>query len=425
MKKKIIIKAFLYLYILFLTSLLSAWAVYHVVYGNGAVFGKKISQSILAYASIPSKIKGLLTNREQLLNERLIPDKESRDGFYYLNNYKPDIKGSILISTFEDDGAIVFKQFQIATGDKIHQWLVNKETIRLYDKTINLRQLRMIHPLLLKDKSIVVSLGAYNSLMRIDSVGKVLWFTREPVHHDIEQDAEGNIWMGSCASESYYFNKSPEYKALDDQICQINVNTGKVMFKKSIQEILMENNYAYLLAIGKFEYELTHLNDVQPALLTTKYWNAGDLLISLRNKSTVFLYRPSTNKIIWLKTGPWSCQHDCDFADDHTIMVYGNDLIRGPMGEEDVLFNKTNNEYFYDFSTGKVSTPYEKLFKKEKISTQTEGLAELLPDGNILIDETNKGRVIIGDTAKAKIIFTVRADKKYIKMLNLTRYIPD
>ena len=43
-----------------------------------------------------------------------------------------------------------------------------------------------------------------------------------------------------------------------------------------------------------------HLNDIQPALTDSPYWKKGDLFLSLRHKSLILLYRPSTGKIIWM-----------------------------------------------------------------------------------------------------------------------------
>ena len=55
-----------------------------------------------------------------------------------------------------------------------------------------------------------------------------------------------------------------------------------------------------------------HLNDIEPVLKSSCYWKKGDVFISLRNRSMIFLYRLKTNKIIWYKTGITSQQHDID-----------------------------------------------------------------------------------------------------------------
>ncbi|MCH8857610.1 MAG: hypothetical protein IIA03_15585, partial [Proteobacteria bacterium] len=50
-----------------------------------------------------------------------------------------------------------------------------------------------------------------------------------------------------------------------------------------------------------------------------------DVVLSARNISTVFLFRPSTGKIVWLKTGPWLNQHDVDYHGNGNYTIFGND----------------------------------------------------------------------------------------------------
>src|SRR5690606_15593821 len=128
------------------------------------------------------------------------------------------------------------------------------------------------------------------------------------------------------------------------------------LYIKSINEMLYENGYRGLLfGVGPLESDPVHLNDVQPALTSGPYWEKGDLLISLRNKSTVILFRPSTNKILWLRTGPWLYQHDADFIDDTRISIFGNNVIRNADFD---FIDKHNEQYVYDFKNDSLSTPY-------------------------------------------------------------------
>jgi hypothetical protein len=190
-----------------------------------------------------------------------------------------------------------------------------------------------------------------------------------------------------------------------------------VKFNKSIADILIENGYQSLLDIY-YEDDAIHLNDVQPASSSTKYWEKGDLLISMRHRNTVALYRPSTNKIIWLKTGPWLAQHDCDFVDEKTIMVFGNDILRG---KNDTLINGQNDIYFYDFEKNEISKPYNKVMKQVGIKTKTQGRSDLLNNGDLFIDESENGKLYIINKDSLKMIYTERFDKNHIKMFNWVR----
>ena len=43
--------------------------------------------------------------------------------------------------------------------------------------------------------------------------------------------------------------------------------------------------------------------------------------------SAVFLYRPSSQKIIWLKNGPWLKQHDVDYMGEGIFTIFDNGTI--------------------------------------------------------------------------------------------------
>ena len=138
----------------------------------------------------------------------------------------------------------------------------------------------------------------------------------------------------------------------------------------------------------------------------------------MRHKSTVFLYRPSTNKVLWLKTGPWLNQHDCDFVGNNRIGIFGNDIVRP---YEDLLYGH-NNQYIYDFETKQTTKNYTKMFREGRIITKSEGRSDILINGNLFVEETNYGRILFGDQNGVNAIFVDRMDKDYVAMLGWSRY---
>ena len=81
-----------------------------------------------------------------------------------------------------------------------------------------------------------------------------------------------------------------------------------------------------LFSSGKtvFIQDPLHLNDIQPVMTDGPYWKRGDVFFSIRYKSMIILYRPSTNKIIWKGVGHSAGQHDVDILDDHRISIFNN-----------------------------------------------------------------------------------------------------
>ena len=116
------------------------------------------------------------------------------------------------------------------------------------------------------------------------------------------------------------------------------------------------------------------------------YVRRGDLVLSVRQLSTLFLYRPSTDKIIWLQTGPWLNQHDVDYQGNGIFTVFGNDLIRGPVTEP--AYNGHSTIYFYDQKTG--TTGIFRSLATENIYTATQGLHTVLANGDLFVEEQEK-----------------------------------
>ncbi len=284
-------------------------------------------------------------------------------------------------------------------------------------KHISKFNLRLTHPILFNNDLLTIGDGI---LYRINPKSQVVWQNDGNFHHSIELDSENALWVCGTLNRSAEGNTF-QSNIWDDGIFKIDPKSGKTIFKKSIYEILIANGRKNILFnSGPLTEDLIHLNDIQPALSTTKYWEKGDLLISMRNRSTIFLYRPSTNKIIWLKTGPWNFQHDCDFIGDTQIGVFGNDVT--DLKGKSILINGHNNQYIYDFESDQVSTPYTKMFQKGKIKTLTEGRSRILQDGQLFVEETNYGRILFGDTNGVKGIYVNRLDKEHIGALGWSRY---
>ena len=84
-----------------------------------------------------------------------------------------------------------------------------------------------------------------------------------------------------------------------------------------------------------------HLNDIEPLLSDGRHWKKGDLFISLRNRSTVLLYRPLTNKIMRTIQGSFYGQHDVDVISDSTISIFNNN-VSGLSIDNGLKLNKQN-----------------------------------------------------------------------------------
>jgi len=402
-------KTGLLIWVFFIFLIIYGWAVWHITIG-GDLIKEPFSKTILYFAKFPTNLKELIFST----NPTLINNDNYKQHLTIINKkYKPS--GFILLSSKNKKSLLPeIKLFDLNKNKFVKEWKLN---FKINTNNGSNLQLKFIHPILLNDSSIIINSSNENiKSQKINSKGNLIWESDNFTHHSIEKDKNGDLWMPIRLKEN---NKNSALLQLHDEgIAKFNPNSGKTIFSKSIGEILISNGYQSLIFSGNSENDFLHTNDIQPALTNSKFWKIGDLLISLRNKSTIFLYRPSTNKILWLKTGPWLNQHDCDFINDHEIGVFGNDVVRPSI----YFLNGTNNQYIFNFETDKISSPFIKMFKDAKIKTITEGRSDILPNGEIYVEETNFGRIFFGDKNGVNAIFVDRIDKNHIANLGWSRY---
>jgi hypothetical protein len=304
--------------------------------------------------------------------------------------------GYLLISRYsrEHQQSIV-ELFSLADEKVLHTWVPDlndlfKHTPEYTETPNNIEEYRIYHPLLLGDGSLVFSSHG-GPLARFDACGRLMWTIERTFHHSKELDSNGNIVVPIVCPRN---PNAPVEPFRNDGFTIVSPD-GKILKEYAMTDILLENGYDTLLyGIGKFEEDRIHLNDAQPIFTTVKGSQAGDIAISMRNISSVALFRPATGKIVWLKTGPWLDQHDINQLEDGSFSVFGNDTVRiEDKGKR--LFNENNSElYIYDPTSGVVTTPFSNVMEKEKIGSLMEGRFRLLENGDAYIEETNGNRIL-------------------------------
>jgi hypothetical protein len=409
----------------FLGVVIFGASVRHVMLGNNRL--GSFGEGLVMISEFPSMVRDVFV--EVFGSGRLV---QIDTRFKNLDGFKKDGKvpfgakndnGYLLLSSYDaEKGQSVVQLIRIVDQISLYEWAPNIEKLAeldqidtYYDHAINRSNFRVLHPLLQDDGGIVFT-SPNSPIFKIDACSRVNMSLDGTFHHSIETDADGNYWVPSVMYPSSF---EGVLSHRDDAIAQISPK-GEVLFKKSIAEMLYENGYRGLLAAG-FKMDPIHLNDIQPAFYNSPYWEKGDLLISARNISTILLYRPSTNKIIWLKTGPWMNQHDVNFIEDHKLSVFSNNVISDPEGA--VLMGGYNNVYLYNFQTDEVSTPYNNAMKAMKVKTLTEGRGTILGNGDVFVEEQNNGRILRMSPDNVQWEYVRRVDDDHIALLNWSRYL--
>ncbi len=352
----------------------------------------------LAVAEIPDTVKELL--QEDRSMAAFVPGRfaDKPTGWTFAPGAQEP--GYVLLSRYDGDRARhVVELVSLSDGTVKHRWMPDADTllagapreslIAEYTNW-NTRHYRAIHPILTESGTLIIK-DHQSFLFALDACSKKLW-SQETVlfHHSTESDGEGGWWIPGYIEPNQIDRASPDF--VEDSLTHV-ASDGTVLENISAAEILLRHGMEYaLFTAGRYQKDPIHINDIQPVLEDGPYWKKGDLFLSFRHLSMLMLYRPSSDEIIWQKQGPWLAQHDVDIIDDHRIAVFNNNAYDKGTGAR---VYGTNYITVYDFATGQTSTPWAAATEKPDIKTLFEGLFQMLPDGRLMIEEENSGRLVI------------------------------
>ena len=343
--------------------------------------------------------------------EQFIPNK--RNALLVLPRYDHSLNRSVIevidlnnfkvIHTYKHDIEEMNKK--IENNKDFSKFSVNHSPIRfLYE-----------HPLILNDGSLI-SAGIDYVMFKIDFCSNLKWINdKERFHHSIMIDHEKNIWVGGVMNpKSKYFRNNQRFR--DDSIIKIDTE-GKILFNKSIAEILIENNKIDQNILDT-DGDAIHLNDIEPAFSDSKYWKKGDIFLSIREKSAIIHYRPSKNEVINYIKGPFARQHDVDIISNKEISIFNNNKF--------FIDNKYSEVIVYNFELDQFNKLFNDQLKTENFETSTGGLSHIFKDGALLVDETEHGRIILFNNEGKKEWEFINKDKNGdIGYISWSRIIED
>jgi len=287
-------------------------------------------------------------------------------------------------------------------GEMIHEWRVSFNEIwpeaphlakKPHDWDIS------IHGALLYPNGDVVFNFQYGGLVRIDQCSRVRWKLPYQTHHSIFQDMEGNLWVPGRKLRKTPVDKFPNVPApfQEEYLLKVSpdgdilreISILDVIFGSKFEGVLFANGaHASQLAVP-LDHDFTHLNDIEvlmPQMAPAfPQFEAGDLLISLRNVNLLLVLSPESERIKWSMTGPYLRQHDPDFLPTGRISVFDN-----RRDEDNGRIFGGSRILELDPRTGAVTTIYGEK-DDEHFFTEQAGDCQHLPNGNILITASEAG----------------------------------
>jgi len=275
-------------------------------------------------------------------------------------------------------------------GSDLHRWVIDYDLLDPDGPANGSKFPHGVEPL--ADGSLIVNFDKGDVMARIDSCGRPLWIKQGYFHHNMGKAEDGSLWtwegVGTAYSqEQYLVNFDPatgdslaRIALIDDIIAKMGPRAVIFGVRPDFEFISMSKDPA-----NEWKQDIFHPNDIEvlhsdmadsfPGL------QAGDLLISLRNLHLVAVIDPVSYEVKWWSHGPWTFQHDPDFTSDGKISVYDNARFRGrsEIIKIDPVTRDVTNELFH----GELN-----------FFSQTMGVHQYLPNGNVLIVVPEEGRVI-------------------------------
>ena len=241
----------------------------------------------------------------------------------------------------------------------------------------------------------------YAGLVKLGRCGAVEWTLPHMTHHFISLANDGSFWVGG---RRWRTARVPALVPLEapyweDMILNVSED-GEILAEISVPQLFPQNGLlALLLATTSSsvsfvgDSEIVHLNDVEQLTpeLASRFpeFSAGDLLLSLRQLNLIMVVDPLTEEVKWHQTGPWIRQHDPDFLPNGRISVFNNNVDQTETGR----LLGGSNIIEIDPETREAEVVYGDE-PGETMYTIVRGKHQQLANGNILLTETEAGRVL-------------------------------
>lgn len=273
-------------------------------------------------------------------------------------------------------------------------------------------------------------------LFRIDRDSNLLWTFRARVHHDLDLQPDGTIWV--LARRYVHRPKLHRRGPTIEDYIQVLSPDGEPLQEISILDALEASPYSFLINDSegltavhydatrrkpKQPYDVLHTNHIElldgTAAKKNKAFRKGNVLLNTRITETPFVLDPKTKKIEWLwGTSVLMYPHHPTVTPDGNVLIFNNGVEE--TGSQIVEVDPKTNDIVWTYG------PIKHFFSAFRGSNQR------LPNGNTLITESDTGYVF-EVTPKGEVVWEFRnpdrkgTGAKQVRMAiwRMTRFAPD
>lgn len=226
-------------------------------------------------------------------------------------------------------------------------------------------------------------------LVKLDKYSNLIWAHADFVNHDLEVAADGRIYtllhrVRTRSEPGLEGLRAPV--AIDDQLLVLTPD-GRELERISIIDAFAASAYAPLLN-ETGDKDVLHTNSLQ--LVTREiarsfpFAEPGQVLLSHNFRGALSLIDPETKRIVWARRVSYKNQHSARFLPDGTIGMFQNaDNFAVGGGSRVVMLDPTSGAERWVFAGS----------KEFRFYSDNRGSVQPLPNGNVLVTESNAGRI--------------------------------
>ncbi|MFY0674538.1 MAG: aryl-sulfate sulfotransferase [Bacteroidia bacterium] len=330
------------------------------------------------------------------------------DSIYSINErfqvYNNELNGSVLIAE-QDENEDCWIRICTLNGSvkrefKVDFKLYEKEFEKDFDRrkwSPKAKELRyFIHGMALLPNNQLVFNIEYLGIVCLDSLNEIKWTRGIYTHHSLTVDKQGNLWV--CGPRKLNIESDNVYGE-DETILCLSPIDGNVIKAWSMKDLLYKNGltaFAYPM-IDTSVSDPFHINDVEPYLLddSTGFFNKNDVLISMRNISTILVFNKTNDSVKYINSGSFWRQHDPDFFSRNSITLFDN---RMPLPRKNSSISRVIE---LNAVSGKTKSIFEVTKKGRTFITNTMGKHQWINKDYLLITfPFNSSAIIVNSNSR-------------------------
>ncbi len=280
-------------------------------------------------------------------------------------------------------------------GHVLHEWTYDIKKIwpqKTFEETTPFWENVYLYP-----NGDLLAIYHNGGLIKIDKDSKLLWSHDCSAHHDLDVDADGNIY-----TLTNDWTKLKTGVLIIDNAILVLTPDGKRLKKISFVRLMHQSHNASVQELLKRvvgmalanEQDVYHANTLQIIDDNSVYpdsvvFKKGNILISILTLSTVAVIDPKLEEIIWV-AGPrlWiEGQHNTTLLPNGNMLTFDNHYKSQKNHSRVLEFQPLSKKIVWEYNTA-------------DFFTDTHGSQQRLNNGNTLIIEANKGRAFEVTTDK-------------------------